>query len=69
MPLTFSEIVLVGFFYVVPLFICAWLAPKKRRGPAWLWVLLALVFSWLAVLVLAVLRPSSESMSQRETSA
>jgi hypothetical protein len=58
MPAGFAEVFLIGVAYIAPLLICAWLAPQKRRGPTWLWLLLAIVFSWLAVLVLAVLRPS-----------
>ena len=67
--MSFAEVVLIGFFYLLPVLVCAWLAPKKARGPAWLWVLLAIVFSWLAVLVLAVLRPSSATGSGGERSA
>ena len=52
------EVMILAVLYLVPLLICAWLAPKKRRGPTWLWLVLALVFSWIAVLVLAALSPA-----------
>jgi hypothetical protein len=53
-----TEVILIALFYVAPLLICIRLAPTRARGPLWRWVILALVFSWLAVLVLAVLRPA-----------
>ncbi len=58
--MSFAEIVIIGLAYIAPLLICAWLAPRKHRGPTWLWLVLAIVFSWLAVLVLAILRPSQQ---------
>ena len=38
---------------LIPLFICASLAGKKGKSKG-LWVLLGIVFGWIAVLVLAV---------------
>jgi hypothetical protein len=51
MLLTILLIALV--WSLVPLFICASLAGRKGKSRG-LWVLLGIVFGWLAVLVIAV---------------
>ena len=40
---------------VVPVVLAGWLIAKKGYEPVWLWVLLALFFSWVILLVAAIL--------------
>jgi hypothetical protein len=54
------EFVLLAIFYLLPLVIVIRLAPQ-RSGSLWLWIILSLIFGWIAVLVLAVL-PRSTGM-------
>ena len=49
------ELLLLAVFYVLPALLCGKVAADKGFKPGWLWVLLGLVFSWLALLILAVL--------------
>jgi len=49
-----TTVLLVGLFWsLIPLFICASIAGKKGKSKG-LWVLLGIIFGWLAVLGLAI---------------
>jgi multisubunit Na+/H+ antiporter MnhB subunit len=54
------EFVLLAIVYLLPLVVCIRLAPRRNGGPLWLWIILSLIFSWLAVLVLALLPRRTE---------
>jgi multisubunit Na+/H+ antiporter MnhB subunit len=52
------ELVIMAVVYVVPAYLCGKVASSKGHEPVWLWVLLGLVFSWIALLIIAVLPPN-----------
>jgi hypothetical protein len=59
-------LLIVAVVYVVPATICGRVARANGLKPVWLWVVLGVVFSWLALLILTVLlavRPAKRRAS------
>lgn len=50
-----TELLIILAFVIVPIVLADWLAAKKGYEPVWLWVLLALFFSWITIIALAAL--------------
>jgi drug/metabolite transporter (DMT)-like permease len=48
-------LLIVAVVYVVPSVICGRVARANGLQPVWLWMVLGVVFSWFALLILAVL--------------
>jgi len=48
-------LLLILVLEVVPVVLTGWLIAKKGYEPVWLWVLLALFFNWVVLLVAAIL--------------
>ena len=48
-------LLIVAVVYVVPSVICGRMARANGLRPVWLWMVLGVVFSWLALLALSVL--------------
>ena len=60
MNLGLPELLIILVLEVVPVVLTGWLVGKKGYGPVWLWVLLALFFSWI-ILIVALILPTRRS--------
>ena len=49
------EILIILVLELVPVVLTGWLIAKKGYEPVWLWVVLALFFSWVILLVALIL--------------
>ena len=49
------EILIILVLELVPVVLTGWLVSKKGYEPVWLWVILALLFNWIILLVALIL--------------
>jgi hypothetical protein len=49
------ELLMILIIGIVPIVLASWLAARKGLEPLWVWVLLAILFGWIMLIVTLVM--------------